>query len=141
MTDAFTPRPRRPRDENAPRDLWPAIAEALRDLLAESEAIVNRGRGEFDSPHSLTYRAAESVIIHFADLVATRLPRAAPGRIPEALPVAAIAATRNILARDYRSADTDIVWSAITLDLPAAIRSLLGDDDPGGAPESARVGR
>lgn len=129
MSDSFTPRPRVPRDGPGV-DRWPAIEAALRGLLGECEAIVARGRDEFDAVHSLTFRASEAVIIHFHDLVGSRMPRERLDRLPVGLPLSAIAATRNVLAHNYRAADTAIVWAVMVRDLPDAIRALVDEAEP-----------
>ncbi len=64
--ERFRPRPRDPHTADLNR--WPAVRDGLLDLLAECSMIVDRGRSEFDEARSLTYRAAEAVVIHFDDL-------------------------------------------------------------------------
>lgn len=129
MTDGqFSPRPRATPPATPEVDRWPAVQDALRGLLDEVGAIVDRGVTEFDQPHSLTYRAAEAVIIHFHDIVSNRIPPERLGRLPADLPLAAITATRNILAHNYRSADKTIIWAVLQSELPQAIRAIVGPD-------------
>jgi uncharacterized protein with HEPN domain len=136
-----TPNPDRfqmtPRREGASRkrpelDRWPAVREALEDLLAECEAITAQGRDLFDAPRSLTYRAAEAVVIHFGDLIESRIPADRTGTIPADLPLPAVKTTRNILSHNYRVADKAIVWAVISHQIPSALRSILAAnaDDP-----------
>ena len=132
-----TPFQMTPRREGTPRrrpelDRWPAVREALEDLLAECEAITAQGRDVFDAPRSLTYRAAEAVVIHFGDLIESRIPADRSGTIPAELPLPAVKTTRNILSHNYRAADKTIVWIVISEQIPAALRSVLAAnaDDP-----------
>lgn len=91
----MTPRTRDVRPEPPAVDRWPAVRSAFSDLLAECEDIGGRGRAAFDAPRSLTYRAAEAVVIHFADLVEHRLPKARPALVPTELPLQAMRTTRT----------------------------------------------
>ncbi|MDP4332386.1 DUF86 domain-containing protein [Curtobacterium sp. A7_M15] len=86
--------------------------------------IVEHGREEFEAQRSLTYRAAEAVIIHFDDLLG-RLPGARSDRLPAGLSLAAVRRTRNILSHDYRKARKDIVWDVIEQRIPSVILALV----------------
>ncbi|WP_416393985.1 MULTISPECIES: HepT-like ribonuclease domain-containing protein [unclassified Curtobacterium] len=86
--------------------------------------IVEHGREEFETKRSLTYRAAEAVIIHFDDLL-RRLPAARVERLPAGLSLAAVRRTRNILSHDYRKARKDIVWDVIEQRIPSVIIALV----------------
>lgn len=120
----FTPQPRDERPDGPPRERWPSIQAALLDLLAECSMIVEHGRDEFDAARSLTYRAAEAVVIHFDDLLG-RIPDDRAGRLPADLSLAAVHRTRNILSHDYRKARKDIVWDVVEHRIPAVIISLV----------------
>lgn len=122
MTERFQPVPRVAEEEEVER--WPALRAAFLDLLAECSEIVERGRSAFDVPRSLTYRAAEAVIIHFDDLVG-RLPADRAELLPEGLSLAAVRRTRNILSHDYRKAKKEIVWDVIEHRIPAVIIAIL----------------
>lgn len=86
--------------------------------------IVEHGRAEFDATRSLTYRAAEAVIIHFDDLLG-RLPEPRVSRLPAGLSLAAVRKTRNILSHDYRKARKEIVWDVIEHRIPAIVIALV----------------
>jgi len=132
----MTPRTRDVRPDPPAVDRWPAVRSAFSDLLAECEDIGGRGRAAFDAPRSLTYRAAEAVVIHFADLVEHRLPKARPALVPTELPLQAMRTTRNILAHNYRSADKDMVWNVVQTEIPRIIRAMLSAADEGEHTES-----
>lgn len=121
----FTPRPRADGDaDGAVCERWPLLQDSFHDLLAECSMIVERGRDEFGTPRSLTYRAAEAVIIHFDDLL-ERVPTGREARLPSDLSLAAVRKTRNILSHDYRKARKEIVWDAIEHRIPAVILALV----------------
>ncbi|WP_175415904.1 HepT-like ribonuclease domain-containing protein [Curtobacterium sp. SGAir0471] len=122
MTDRFTPKARSDRHDD--RDRWPAIRDGLIDLLAECSSIVEHGRDTFEAPRSLTYRAAEAVVIHFDDLLG-RLPEDRRARLPVHLSLAAVRRTRNILSHDYRKARKDIVWDVIEQHIPGVILAIV----------------
>ncbi|PZE75397.1 MULTISPECIES: HepT-like ribonuclease domain-containing protein [unclassified Curtobacterium] len=123
--DQFAPLPRvTPDARSTARDRWPAVRAGLLDLLAECSAIVEHGQREFNAPRSLTYRAAEAVIIHFDDLIG-RLPPERAALLPPDLSLAAVRRTRNILSHDYRAARKDIVWGVIEHRVPAVIIALV----------------
>ena len=86
--------------------------------------IVEHGREAFDAPRSLTYRAAEAVIIHFDDLLG-RIPESRTARLPAGLSLAAVRKTRNILSHDYRKARKEIVWDVIEHRIPAIILLIV----------------
>ncbi|KQO62844.1 hypothetical protein ASF23_07925 [Curtobacterium sp. Leaf261] len=123
--DQFRLVPRNDSPAEAPPDRWPAVRAALDGLRTECLAIVHAGRTEFDREHSLTYRAAEAVIIHFDDLLG-RLPAEEAVRLPDDLSPAAVRRTRNILSHDYRSAKRSIVWDVVADRIPSVIDTLLG---------------
>jgi len=104
---------------------WPSLEAAFLDLLGECSMIVEHGREAFEAPRSLTYRAAEAVIIHFEDLLG-RLPAPRAALLPTDLSLAAVRRTRNILSHDYRKARKDIVWDVIEHRIPAVILVLVG---------------
>jgi uncharacterized protein with HEPN domain len=108
-----------------PIDRWPAVREALEDLLAECDEIRAAGQAAFDAPRSLTYRAAEAVVIHFGDLVRHRIPAERAETIPASLPLSAVETTRNILSHNYRAADKAIIWHVISVEIPDALREIL----------------
>ncbi|MBF4609117.1 HepT-like ribonuclease domain-containing protein [Curtobacterium sp. VKM Ac-1393] len=120
----FTPRQRVDRDSADSADRWPSLQASFLDLLAECSQIVEHGRVEFDATRSLTYRAAEAVIIHFDDLLG-RLPADREARLPSDLSLAAVRKTRNILSHDYRQARKEIIWEAIEHRVPAVILALV----------------
>lgn len=121
----FTPRPRADGDpDGAVHERWPSLQDSFLDLLAECSMIVERGRDEFGAPRSLTYRAAEAVVIHFDDLLG-RVPLDREARLPSDLSLAAVRKTRNILSHDYRKARKEIVWDAIEHRIPAVILALV----------------
>ena len=125
MTDSprFIPRPKNTRGAE-PLDRWPSLRDALLELLAECSSIVEHGRDEFDAQRSLTYRAAEAVVIHFDDLLG-RLPADRIALLPAGLSLAAVRRTRNILSHDYRRARKDIVWDVIESRIPAVIIAIV----------------
>jgi len=86
--------------------------------------IVEHGRDEFEAARSLTYRAAEAVVIHFDDLLG-RLPGSRVRKLPAGLSLAAVRKTRNILSHDYRKARKDIVWEVIENRIPAIILAVV----------------
>lgn len=86
--------------------------------------IVEQGQAAFEAPRSLTYRAAEAVVIHFDDLLG-RLPVERRALLPEGLSLAAVRRTRNILSHDYRKARKDIVWDVIEHRIPAVILAVV----------------
>jgi uncharacterized protein with HEPN domain len=123
--DAFVRRPRTdPSEDTAAPGRKPGLEEALADLLAECSQIVEFGRDRFVEPRSLTYRAAEAVVIHFDDLL-DRLPPELSTLLPADLERHRVRATRNVLSHDYRAANKRIVWDAIEHRIPAAISRLL----------------
>lgn len=122
MTDRFRPVARSAPEQRHER--WSALREGFLDLLAECSDIVEHGQPAFDAPRSLTYRAAEAVVIHFDDLVG-RLPADRAARLPEGLSLAAVRRTRNILSHDYRKAKKEIVWDVIEHRIPAVIVAVL----------------
>lgn len=125
MTGPFTPRPRvDPARAGSTIDRWPALEESLIDLLSECAQIVDLGRDAFKADRSLTYRAAEAVIIHFDDLLG-RLPTHRAALLPADLPLASVRRTRNILSHDYRSAQKNIVWDVIEQRIPQAITAIV----------------
>jgi hypothetical protein len=121
--DRFNPRPRVPAPTDG-ADRWPALQAAFLDLLAECSAIVEHGRPAFEAPRSLTYRAAEAVVIHFDDLVG-RLPEDRVQRLPAGLSLTAVRHTRNILSHNYRAARKAIIWDVVEQRIPAVIIALL----------------
>ena len=123
QSGGFSPRPRAlPHDEV---DRWPGLEAAFLDLLAECSTIVEHGRDAFEAPRSLTYRAAEAVVIHFDDLLG-RLPEDRVGRLPDGLSLTAVRRTRNILSHDYRAAQKSIIWDVVEQRIPAVIAALVG---------------
>lgn len=120
----FLPRPRTDREPGREDDRWPSTEAAFLDLLGECSMIVERGRQEFDAPRSLTYRAAEAVIIHFDDLLG-RLPPSRAAKLPTDLSLAAVRRARNILSHDYRKARKEIVWDVIAHRVPTVIVALV----------------
>jgi uncharacterized protein with HEPN domain len=120
----FVPRPRVDQREVSDADRWPALRAALLDLLAECSAIIALGRAAFDQQRSLSYRAAEAVVIHFDDLL-ERLPSDRIGLLPQELSLSAVRRTRNILSHDYRRATKDIVWDVIENRIPAVILAVV----------------
>lgn len=123
--ERFSPQPRRGRASTPDGERWASVEAALLDLLAECSMIVEHGREEFETKRSLTYRAAEAVIIHLDDLLG-RLPAARVERLPAGLSLAAVRRTRNILSHDYRKARKDIVWDVIEQRIPSVIIALVG---------------
>lgn len=124
--ETFTPRPRvEPTTGDGGIDRWPAIEAGLLDLLSECSQIVELGRDAFERPRSLTYRAAEAVVIHFDDLLG-RLPGERLDRLPTDLSLTAVGRTRNILSHDDRAARKDIVWDVIEQRIPQVIVTLIG---------------
>jgi uncharacterized protein with HEPN domain len=122
--ERFRPRPRTAGDTSG-ADRWPGIEAALLDLLAECSSIVEHGRDAFEAPRSLTYRAAEAVVIHFDDLIG-RLPADRSARLPQDLSLVAVRRTRNILSHDYRAARKSIIWDVVEQRIPAVIAALVG---------------
>jgi uncharacterized protein with HEPN domain len=120
--ERFSPRPRVSATDGI--DRWPGLETALLDLLAECSLIVEHGRAEFEAPRSLTYRAAEAVIIHFDDVI-SRLPEDRAGRLPSGLSLSAVRRTRNILSHDYRAARKSIIWDVVEQRIPAVIAALV----------------
>lgn len=86
--------------------------------------IVEHGWDAFDAPRSLTYRAAEAVVIHFDDLLG-RLPAPRAAMLPPDLSLTAVRRTRNILSHDYRKARKEIVWDVIEHRIPAVIIAIV----------------
>lgn len=86
--------------------------------------IVEHGYESFAASRSLTYRAAEAVIIHFDDLLG-RLPADRSSRLPADLSLASVRRTRNILSHDYRQARKDIVWDVVEHRIPAVILAVV----------------
>jgi uncharacterized protein with HEPN domain len=106
-------------------DRNPAIADELSSLLAACEEIASLGRERFFEPtHELSYFAAEAVIIHFYDLVTHRLREHVTSNHPD-FPWRGIAGTRNILAHNYTRANRQVVWIAVSKELPVFLRALL----------------
>ncbi|MFJ3381188.1 HepT-like ribonuclease domain-containing protein [Curtobacterium sp. NPDC090217] len=125
MTGSFTPRPRvDPARAGSTIDRWPALEASLIDLLSECAQIVEHGPDAFMANRSLTYRAAEAVIIHFDDLL-SRLPTDRSALLPADLPLASVRRTRNILSHDYRAAQKNIVWDVIEQRIPQAIIAIV----------------
>ena len=106
-------------------DRWPAVRSALEEMLGECAQIMENGKDEFFRSGSLTYRAAEAIIVHFQDIIETRLPDARKDAVAAMLPLAAVRRTRNIVAHNYLAADKAIIWSVINNDIPAGIRAIL----------------
>lgn len=106
-------------------DHWPAVRDALEEMLAECEDIVERGENEFNRPRSLTYRAAEAVIIRFDDIISNRIPTDRKDTVPTFLPIPAVNRTRNIVTHNYRAADKKVTWVGMTKHIPEAIREIL----------------
>jgi uncharacterized protein with HEPN domain len=106
-------------------DRNPAIADELSSLLAACEEIASLGRERFFEPtHELSYFAAEAVVIHFYDLVTHRLREHVTSNHPD-FPWRGIAGTRNILAHNYTRANRQVVWIAVSKELPVLLRALL----------------
>jgi len=120
-TDRFVPRARVVPQDTI--DRWPGLEAALFDLSAECASIVEHGRDAFEAPRSLTYRAAEAVIIHFDDLLG-RLPEDRISRLPSGLTLSAVRRTRNILSHDYRAERKSIIWDVVEQRIPAVIMAL-----------------
>ena len=95
-------------------DRDPALADELRSLL--------------DVTHELSYFAAEAVIIHFYDLVMHRLREHVTSNHPD-FPWREIAGTRNILAHNYTRANRQVVWIAVSEELPILLRAVLASLD------------
>lgn len=121
----FTPRTRVDAGPVGEDERWPSLETAFLDLLGECSMIVEHGRDEFDAPRSLTYRAAEAVVIHFDDLLG-RLPDTRAAMLPRGLSLTAVRRTRNILSHDYRKARKEIVWDVIEHRIPAVIIAIVG---------------
>jgi uncharacterized protein with HEPN domain len=122
--DRFSPVPREIAALTGEPDRWRSLEISFLDLLSECSMIVERGREEFDARRSLSYRAAEAVIIHFDDLLG-RLPEDRVSRLPAGLSLAAVRRTRNILSHDYRKARKDIVWDVVESRIPAIIIAIV----------------
>ena len=106
-------------------DRDPALADELRSLLAACEEIASLGRERFfDVTHELSYFAAEAVIIHFYDLVTHRLREHVTSNHPD-FPWRGIAGTRNILAHKYTRANRQVVWIAVSEELPILLGEVL----------------
>lgn len=117
-----------PRD---PRALLADVLEAARSVERFREGI------DLDDYRAdeLT-RAAVERKLEIAGEALNRLSREYPGlaaRIPD---IARIVGFRNVLAHGYEVVDDEIVWDAITIDLPqlaAAVEALLAELDARGA--------
>lgn len=111
-------------------------AERICDILAagaELEAVVNRGRSEFDRD-SVLRRAAErliGIIGEAAGEVSADVAAAHPD-----LPFADAKAMRNLLSHEYWTSDPDIIWDTIESDVPEFVtqpgelhKALTAPDD------------
>lgn len=103
---------------------YPALQDEFRRALVNVERILARGRDVFFAEDETNYLAACHLIINVADIV-SRMPDAVKARHP-GMPWAAIRGTRNILAHNYTAADREIVWEAISRELPSLLRRMLG---------------
>jgi uncharacterized protein with HEPN domain len=131
-TKRFTAIPRASQDTGSrPVDRWPAVRDALRELLAECESVTSAGKAEFMRTGSLTYRAAEAIVMHFGDIVRVRLTDERRASVRLEIPYSAIVTTRNIIAHDYLEADREIIWNVMVGHIPAAIGAILATDSGG----------
>jgi hypothetical protein len=131
--DRFKRKPRRAGSEGKAIDRDPAMADELRSLLAACEELASLGRERFFDPtRELSYFAAEAVIIHFYDLVTHRLREHVTSNHAD-FPWRGIAGTRNILAHNYTRANRQVVWIAVSEELPVLLRALLASLEGRGA--------
>jgi hypothetical protein len=128
----FTAIPRTSQDSSSTSvDRWPAVRDALRELLVECGSVTSAGKAEFLRGGSLTYRAAEAIIIHFDDIVRARLTDERRAAVKLEIPYSAIATTRNIIVHDYLEADREISWNVMVGHIPDAIRAILATNSGG----------
>lgn len=80
---------------------------------------------------SLTYRAAEAIVMHFGDIVRVRLTDERRASVRLEIPYSVIVTTRNIIAHDYLEADREIIWNVMVGHIPAAIGAILATDSGG----------
>lgn len=124
----FTPASRREPDTDRSRgdrlDRYPAAREELLRLQANVARIVARGRDAFFDEDETNYLAASQLIVNFDDFATNRSPTVVRNALPD-IPWSAIGKTRNILAHNYLAANRDIVWEAISGELPGLIRRIL----------------
>ena len=125
----FAPAPRRTPDVDTSRgdriDRYPAAREELLRLQTNVARIVARGRDAFFDEDETNYLAASQLIVNFDDFATNRLPTVVRKALPD-IPWSAIGRTRNILAHNYLAAKREIVWEAISGELPGLIRRILG---------------
>lgn len=110
---------------SAPIDRWPARRHALERLREQSATVVHGGRATFFAERSMTYLAADAIIMHFHDIVHHRLDPAHTALLEERIDLSAVRTTRNIVAHDYEEADKETIWRVMTTHLPAAIAVLV----------------
>ncbi|WP_022884939.1 HepT-like ribonuclease domain-containing protein [Glaciibacter superstes] len=106
-------------------DRLPAVRDELEHILVSLDQIANRGEAAFLDPEDeILYLAGSHLIVNFDDLAQNRLPQELRNSHPE-IPWKRITRTRNILAHDYLAADREIVWVAVSKELPELVRLLL----------------
>ncbi|RIJ77422.1 DUF86 domain-containing protein [Nakamurella silvestris] len=109
-------------------EFGPRTVELLSDMLgfaAIAERLVNRGKEQWDADEALPL-AAEAVVLKLGEAVA-RLPPAFVHRHGH-LRLRAVKGMRDLVAHEYGSVDSEILWEAMAVSLPAlasAITHLL----------------
>lgn len=119
----------------ADAELTPRARQALVDLLefgAQAARLVAKGKEAWDTDEFLCL-AGEAILHRIGEAVA-RIEKADPQLIVANPQVRwrAMKGTRNRVAHQYQAIDYDIVWNALSRDLPkevAAVRGILHGRD------------
>ena len=115
--------------------LEPRARQALVDLLefgALAERLVAKGKGAWDADEFL--RLAGEAVLHRIGEAVARVERADPQLLADNPQVRwrPMKGTRNRMAHQYHAVDYDLVWNALSRDLPkevAGVQKLLDGRD------------
>ena len=93
----------------------------LRDMLDAAQEAIGLNFGAFETDRKLALALVQELAIigEAAGKVSPEVARSAPG-----IPWPKIIGMRNRLIHGYREVDLDVVWKAVTVDLPSLVTEL-----------------
>ena len=117
-------------DAVVPDDAVVRMLYEFLDVAAAADRLVGRGRAAWEDDEFL--RLAGETVIHRLGEVVARLDREDPGLVAAHPEVSwrEMKAMRNLVAHRYEVVDSDIVWTALSVDLPreaAAVGAIVRD--------------
>jgi hypothetical protein len=104
-------------------DRVPAILADLARFAASADRVVRRGRAVFVDPVDDDQRRIARSLLVDLSAAADRLPESYRAQHPD-VDWRGIRAVRNFIAHDYDGTDDEILWVAISVELPRIVAAL-----------------